>query len=218
MRAISLSESFSYRTVFVSMSHLSPDDATNIAALCENGYFFCHAVGNDGGAYVVRFGAVAPEDCDLVDFLVDTYDFSRPLAEFMLSLSEAGFDAVHFEAESDLVEGVAYYTPSGTRITPLEYNRPILSFDELTEEQKQYALENWVPDDAEDGEDYLNYSPDYFAVIEGKLYNISAECMRIYDGELSEMGFTGYFGESNTTAIYIRMSDDSESFDAVRVG
>lgn len=211
-----LSEIAFYKTVVVGIEHLSLEDRNNMRSMVDAGYFFVHRVEEDESGLICRYGAVTPDN-DVGDVMVGDYGFSDYFGEMIAQFKDAGFDAVHFDIEGDRVDGLTWYTESYTRVKPLGYELPIIGWDDLNEDQKQYARDNWMPEDAESDEDYFGYSPDNFVVIDGKLYNISAECMRCLDGEMAEHGFTGYFSESNTSAVYIKLSDDGEYCDAVRV-
>lgn len=208
INSVALSAVPSYKTAFVSIAHLSPEDSANLAALSTKGYYFCHNVENDGSAYIVRFGQVAPELADIVTDLVGEYGFSEEFADFMRLLADAGFDAAHFDPEMDLVQGQTWYTDSGTKVVPLAYDEEIINYYSLSEEQRQAVLSVYDEEFAEQTD---------FVFVGGAAHAI-ADCMRL-DGEseMREYGFSGSWAESNTSAIFCMLSDDSETADIVRV-
>lgn len=209
INSVALSAVPSYKTAFVSIAHLSPADFRNLEILCHDDYFFCHNVCNDGSAFIVRFGQIVPEQHEMLDFLVSQYDFTPEFAEFMRLLGDAGFDAVHFDPEFDLVQGQTWYTDLGTKVVPLAYDVDVQSFDQLTDEQRGYVLTHLDETEAAAENNYL--------VVEGVIYSM-ADCMRLdSDSEMSEYGFSGTWGESNTSALFCMLSDDSETADIVRV-
>jgi len=208
INSVALSAVPSYKTAFVSIAHLSPADSVNLAGLSRKGYYFCHNVSNDGSGFIVRFGQVTPDAHEMPEFLVSQYDFSQPFAELMQLLADAGFDAVHFDPEMDLIEGVTWYTDNGTKVVPLVYGAQLTNYYDLTEEERQIVLSTWPEHLAQDKD---------FIFVDGAALEFE-DCMRIEsNSEMAEYGFTGYWSESNTSALYCVLSDDAETVDVVRV-
>lgn len=208
INSVALSAVPSYKTAFVSIAHLSPADFRNLEILCHDHYFFCHNVSNDGSGFIVRFGQIVPEQYEMLDFLVSEYDFSPEFAEFVRMLGDAGFDAVHFDPEMDLVEGQTWYTDIGTKVVPLVYGAEIINYYNLSEEQRQAVLADYDKENAQESD---------FVFIDGVAHAIG-ECWRLdKDSEMLEYGFSGYWDESMESALFCMLSDDSETANIARV-
>lgn len=63
------------------------------------------------------------------------------------------------------------------------------------------------------GDEYIEN--EYFD-LSGRVYCM-ADFMRIGDGGMADYGFIGVMGESNTSALYISLSDNSDFVNVVRV-
>ncbi|QJI52259.1 hypothetical protein [Cronobacter phage JC01] len=206
MRAISLSESASYRVLYTSLAHVSPADLANLKSMCEAGYYFVHNVENDFSGIICRYGAVTPES-DVGEVMIGDYGFSESFGEMIAQFKDAGFDAVHFDVDGDLVEGVTWYTENNTRVQPIAYGCEILTWWDLAVEHQLTATDEY----GDDGDADLKYF-----LADGVLYCLD-NFMRVTDGEMQEMGFHASAGESNGSAICITLSDNSDFVDVARV-
>lgn len=188
MKTNTLAEVEQYKTVVMCGAHIPPDDAQIVVDLIQHDKWWLHRIGFEfDGSCILRFGAVESDWENIAEEL-QTNGFSDDFINVLSTLHTEGFYAAHFDPDAPLVAGLDWYTDSGARIKPLAYDV-------------------WIEmDDADNS---------YFEV-DGVRHYI-ADFMRLDDNsELKEYGFDAYYGESNTSALFISLSDDSDRVDLIR--
>lgn len=212
---INTSEVSSYKTAFVSSLHLSGESVDILRTMANNPVcWFTHAVTVAEAmenAFILRFKAMAGDEWEDVEDGLKEHGFSSEFIALIDALAQADFDAVHFDRDMDLLPGAIWYTPDGSRVIPLAYDSFILSYHDLDDAQRAAVLENL--DETEEQAEENSYF-----ICEDIIYSM-ADMMRLDDNsELKSFGFAAHMGESNTSAIFIALSDDSDRVDVVRVG
>lgn len=130
--------------------------------------------------------------------------------ELIDAISEKGFDAVILSGDTEPLHGVPWFTDDGAKVIPLGYGLEITQYYDLTPDQKHYVHVN-IDESAEDDGDQ-----DYFVHGED-VYSLS-DVMRLGDDSVMGVyGFTGYIGETNTSALFVAVSGDGDTVDLARV-
>lgn len=177
-----------YKSVVACAAHVPPEDMERVTALIEGGKWWIHQIGADfDGAFIIRFGALG---CDWEDIEAELsgVGFSDEFIGFFSEVHTQDFYAVHFDPDAPLLCHFHWYTDSGAKVIPLGYDL-------------------WIERDRHDN--------DYFNLDGVKHY--MADFMRLDDNsEMKEYGYHAYAGESNTSALFIAISDDSDKVEVVR--
>lgn len=197
---INTSEVSSYKTAFVSSLHLSGESVDILRTMANNPVcWFTHAVTVAEAmenAFILRFKAMAGDEWEDVEDGLKAHGFSSEFIALIDALAQADFDAVHFDRDMDLLPGAIWYTPDGSRVIPLAYDV-------------------WI--EYEEGESNEDLFINYFTAEDTKHY--IDDFMRLDDNsELKSFGFAANCGETNTSALFIALSDDGDRVDVVRVG
>lgn len=177
-----------YKTVVMCCAHVPPEDIQIARDLMDHGKWWMHQIGADfDGAFIMRFGAVETEWDDIEAELSDV-GFSDEFIGLLEELHTQEYGAVHFDPDAPLLYHFHWYTDSGAKVIPLGYDL-------------------WIERDRHDN-DYFN--------LEG-VKHYMADFMRLDDNsEMKEYGYHAYAGESNTSALFIAISDDSDKVEVVR--
>jgi hypothetical protein len=177
-----------YKSVVMCCAHVPPEDIQIVRDLIDHDKWWIHQIGADfDGAFIMRFGAVESEWDDIEAELSDV-GFSDEFIGLLEELHTQEFGAVHFDPDAPLLYHFHWYTDSGAKVIPLGYDL-------------------WIERDDSDN--------DYFEMDGVKHY--VADFMRLSDeSEMKEYGYHAYAGESNTSALFIALSDDSDKVEVVR--
>lgn len=178
-----------YKTVVACAAHVPPEDMKLIRDMvCDYSVWWCHPIGAEfDGAFIIRFGALG---CDWEEIQDDLSGrgFSDEFIGFFSEVHTQDFYAVHFDPDAPLLYHFHWYTDSGAKVIPLGYDI-------------------WIERDRHDN-DYFN--------LDGVKHYV-ADFLRLDDNsEMKEYGYHAYAGESNTSALFIALSDDSEKVEVVR--
>ena len=196
-----------YKTMFIAACHCNVDQWRQLLALADDkAAFYCHRTtqSNDTGI-IVRLDPIGD---DIGDTLAAA-GIDDELIELLTDIRENGLDAVHFDADADLLAFIPWYTDDGEKVIPLAYELDYVNFYSLTREQQEQVFQ----DRDGTGDEYTEN--DYFA-LNDQVYCM-ADFMRIGDGGMADYSFIGVMGESNTSALYISLSDNSDFVNVVRV-
>lgn len=187
---VELNAAPSYKTVFMSSAHLSEEMRAVLLDMADkNDCYYCHRTCQAADAGIIlRFDAIGGDWLDIeTQLLAD--GLNDELTGLIGELENNGFDAVHFDRDFDLVAGFHWYTDDGQKVIPLAYDV-------------------WIEMDKHDN-NYFNH--------DGVKHYID-DFMRLDDNsEMKSYGFAACCGESNTSALFIMLSDDSDRVDLVRV-
>lgn len=201
----------SYKTVYAAACHISADQWGVLLEMADNGdVYFVHRVSkhNDTGV-IFRAGLFADYDDEEFFELVAGYGLNAESADVIRRAYNAGFDAVHFDALADLLAFIPWYTDEGAKVIPLAYALEYMSYYNLTPDQQDQVRQ----DRDGTGDEYTEN--DYF-VLNDRVYCM-ADFMRTGKGGMAEYGFIGVMGESNTSALFISLSDNNDFVNVVRV-
>lgn len=196
-----------YKTMFIAACHCNVDQWRQLLALADDkAAFYCHRTtqSNDTGI-IVRLDPIGD---DIGDTLAAA-GIDDELIELLTDIRENGLDAVHFDADADLLAYKPWYTDDGAKVIPLAYEIEYVNFYSLTREQQEQVYQ----DREGTGDEYTEN--DYF-VLNDQVYCM-ADFMRIGDGGMADYGFIGVMGESNTSALFISLSDNNDFVNVVRV-
>lgn len=212
-----------YKTIFLSAAHLSDEMRAVLLAMADSlNCYYCHrTTGNEDAGIILRFKAIAGDEWEDVEAELLERGLDGEFVGLIEHLAIEDIDAVHFDIDFDLLAGAHWYLGSGSKAVPLGYELAIVGYDDLPFDLQQEARQAYYDPSNEHGftaSEFFNDEGDFnFVVIDGLLYCLS-DCMRLDDSsELKEYGFTGVFSESNTSAIAVTLSGDSDSLDAVRI-
>lgn len=196
-----------YKTMFIAACHCNADQWQQLLALADDkAAYYCHrTTPYDDTGIIVRLDPIGD---DIGDTLAAA-GIDDELIELLTDIRENGLDAVHFDADADLLAYKPWYTDSGAKVIPLAYEIDQLNFHDLTREQQDQIYEEYEGA----GEEYTDYT--YF-VLSGIVYCM-ADFMRVGNGEMADYGFIGVMGESNTSSLFISLSDNSDFVNVVRV-
>lgn len=187
---VELNAAPSYKTVFMSSAHLSEEMRAALLAMADkNDCYYCHRTCQAADAGIIlRFDAIGGDWLDIeTQLLAD--GLNDELTGLIGELSVQDIDAVHFDRDFDLVAGFHWYTDDGQKVIPLAYDV-------------------WIETDKH-GNNYFNH--------DGVKHYLD-DFMRLDDSsEMKSYGFAACCGESNTSALFIMLSDDSDRVDLVRV-
>lgn len=192
------------RTAFCSDRHLPPADRNVLISLA----------GQEQPGFYFRF-ALAHEEFYDVEQWAKELRFSPDIMAIFAGLFAEGFHAVNFDLDGDPIHGAPVFTDSGSKITPLAYDLPMLPWHELDDAQKAIAAAEYTNEE-DDAETYHESVDSLFIWLpangknEGQLYHM-ADCLRLSESELSDYGYHGYFSESAFSSLVVQMSDDSET-------
>lgn len=207
MFTVNYENAATYKTMFIAACHCNVDQWRQLLALADDkAAYYCHRTtqSNDTGI-IVRLDPIGD---DIGDTLAAA-GIDDELIELLTDIRENGLDAVHFDADADLLAYKPWYTDDGAKVTPLAYELDCVSYYDLTPEQREQVYQ----DRDGTGDEYIEN--EYFD-LSGQVYCM-ADFMRIGDGGMSDYGFIGVMGESNTSALFISLSDNSDFVNVVRV-
>lgn len=196
-----------YKTMFIAACHCNVDQWRQLLALADNkAAYYCHRTtqSNDTGI-IVRLEPL----CDDIGETLAADGIDDELIELLTDIRENGIDAVHFDADADLLAYKPWYTDDGVKVIPLAYELDCVSYYDLTPEQREQVYQ----DRDGTGDEFIDNN--YF-VLNDQVYCM-ADFMRIGDGGMSDYGFIGVMGESNTSALFISLSDNNDFVNVVRV-
>lgn len=196
-----------YKTMFLAACHCNADQWQQLLTLSDDkNAFYCHRTTSyDDTGIIVRLDPL----CDDIGETLSAAGVDSELIELLTDIRENGLDAVHFDADADLLAYKPWYTDSGAKVIPLGYELDYVNYYSLTPEQQEQVYQ----DRDGTGDEYTEN--DYF-VLNDQVYCM-ADFMRTGDGEMSDYGFIGVMGESNTSALYISLSDNSDFVNVVHV-
>lgn len=196
-----------YKTVYASTLHISPADKDLLLHLARSiGVHFVHATSQTADTGIIlRMVAIGSSD-EWEDVAVSLADdgFTPDFVYMIGEIVAAGFDAVHFDHDFDLIDTLKWYI-DGVTVIPVAYQARLLSFDELTDEQKEKAREDVEEDLLQDTTfmplgDILFNETDFSAIISG----------------WNQYGFTHGYHESAFSNLLVSRNDD-DSFEVIRV-
>ena len=196
-----------YKTMFIAACHCSADQWQQLLAMADDkAAYYCHRTTSyDDTGIIVRLDPIS----DDIGETLAAAGIDDELIELLTDIRENGRDAVHFDADADLLAYKPWYTDDGAKVIPLAYELGYVNFYSLTREQQEQVFQ----DRDGTGDEYTEN--DYF-VLNDQVYCM-ADFMRTGDGEMADYGFIGMMGESNTSALYISLSDNSDFVNVVRV-
>lgn len=206
MFTVNYENAATYKTMFIAACHCNADQWNQLLALADDkAAYYCHrTTPHDDTGIIVRLDPVWGDNSTLH---IDGLD--PELIELLTDIRENGLDAVHFDADADLLAYKPWYTDSGAKVIPLAYEIDQLNFYDLTREQQDQIYQEYEGA----GEEYTDYT--YFVL--GGIVCCMADFMRIGNGEMADYGFIGVMGESNTSSLFISLSDNSDFVNVVRV-
>ena len=207
MFTVNYENAATYKTMFIAACHCNVDQWRQLLALADNkAAYYCHRTtqSNDTGI-IVRLEPL----CDDIGETLAADGIDDELIELLTDIRENGIDAVHFDADADLLAYKPWYTDDGAKVIPLAYEIEYVNFYSLTPEQRDQVYQD------RDGTGYEFIDNNYF-VLNDQVYCM-ADFMRIGDGGMADYGFIGVMGESNTSALFISLSDNSDFVNVVRV-
>lgn len=196
-----------YKTMFIAACHCNVDQWRQLLTLADDkAAYYCHRTTsyNDTGI-IVRLDPIG----DDIGETLAAAGIDDELIELLTDIRENGLEAVHFDADADLLAYKHWYTDGGAKVTPLAYEIEYVNFYSLTREQQDRVFQ----DRDGTGDEYTEN--DYF-VLNDQVYCM-ADFMRIGDAEMADYGFIGVMGESNTSSLFISLSDNSDFVNVVRV-
>lgn len=195
-----------YKTMFIAACHCSEDQWQQLLTLADDkAAYYCHRTTSyDDTGIIVRLDPVWGDNSTLH---IDGLD--SELIELLTDIRENGIDAVHFDADADLLAYKPWYTDDGAKVIPLAYELDYVNFYSLTREQQEQVYQ----DREGTGDEYAEN--DYF-VLNDQVYCM-ADFMRIGKDGMADYGFIGVMGESNTSSLFISLSDNSDYVNVVRV-
>jgi len=217
---LTLNPEISYITCFAAADHLSQDDASALAQKAGD-VFYIHATATTQPGYVVRFGAACGYEVEGLRAELTEMGFSADFLALCEALHGAGYDAVHFDADADLLPGVPYFTDDNSKIIPVAYDLPLLYWHDLDDAQKADAISDACADPQE-ADDYFTRENAQFVCLPAaggnaaQLYNL-ADFMRLTGSLADDWGFTGYTTETAFSAMLIKISGDGETATLARV-
>lgn len=188
---VELNAAPSYKTVFMSSAHLSEEMRAVLLAMADKpDCYYCHrTTGYSDAGIILRFKTIGGDDWSDIEDQLLSDGLNDELTGLIGELSNHDIDAVHFDQDFDLVAGFHWYTDDGQKVIPLAYDV-------------------WIEMDKHDN-NYFNH--------DGVKHYID-DFMRLDDNsEMKSYGFAACCGESNTSALFIMLSDDSDRVDLVRV-
>lgn len=196
-----------YKTMFLAACHCNVDQWRQLLALADDkDAFYCHRTTScDDTGIIVRLDPL----CDDIGETLSAAGVDSELIELLTDIRENRLDAVHFDADADLLAYKPWYTDSGAKVIPLGYELDYVNYYSLTPEQQAQVYQ----DRDGTGDEYADN--DYFVL--GDIVYCMADFMRTGDGEMSDYGFIGVMGESNTSSLFISLSDNSDYVNVVRV-
>lgn len=197
----------SYKTIFAAACHITPDQWQALLTLADNkAAYYCHrtTVHQDAGI-IFR---MEPLGNDLEETARD-HGLDDHTIDVLTRIQAGGFDAVHFDADADLIAFIPWFTDSGSKVIPLAYELDYVNYYSLTPEQQEQVYQ----DRDGTGDEYTEN--DYFVL--NDLVYCMADFMRIGEGEMADYDFIGVMGESNTSALFISLSDNSDYVSVARV-
>ena len=196
-----------YKTMFIAACHCSADQWQQLLTLADDkAAYYCHRTTSyDDTGIIVRLDPIS----DDIGETLAAAGIDDELIELLTDIRENGLDAVHFDADADLLAYKPWYTDDGAKVIPLAYEIEYINFYSLTREQQDQVFQ----DRDGTGDEYAEN--DYF-VLNDQVYCM-ADFMRTGDGGMADYGFIGVMGESNTSALYISLSDNSDFVNVVRV-
>lgn len=196
-----------YKTMFIAACHCNVDQWRQLLAMADDkAVYYCHRTtqSNDTGI-ILRLDPIGD---DIGDTLAAA-GIDDELIELLTDIRENGLDAVHFDADADLLAYKPWYTDEGAKVIPLAYELDYMNFYSLTREQQDQVYQ----DRDGTGDEYAEN--DYF-VLNDQVYCM-ADFMRLGKDGMADYGFIGVMGESNTSALFISLSDNSDYVNVVRV-
>lgn len=104
---------------------------------------------------------------------------------------------------------VPWYTDDGAKVIPLAYEIEYVNFYSLTPEQRDQVYQ----DRDGTGDEFIDNN--YF-VLNDQVYCMD-DFMRLGKDGMADYGFIGVMGESNTSSLFISLSDNSDYVNVVRV-
>lgn len=196
-----------YKTMFIAACHCSADQWQQLLTLADDkAAYYCHRTTSyDDTGIIVRLDPIS----DDIGETLAAAGIDDELIELLTDIRENGLDAVHFDADADLLAYKPWYTDEGAKVIPLAYEIEYVNFYSLTREQQDQVFR----DRDGTGDEYTEN--DYFVL--GDIVYCMADFMRIGGGGMEDYGFIGVMGESNTSALYISLSDNSDFVNVVRV-
>ena len=207
MFTVNYENAATYKTMFIAACHCNIDQWGQLLALADNkAAYYCHCTtqSNDTGI-IVRLEPL----CDDIGETLAADGIDDELIELLTDIRENGIDAVHFDADADLLAYKPWYTDDGAKVIPLAYDLDYVSYYDLTPEQRDQVYQ----DRDGTGDEFIDNN--YF-VLNDQVYCM-ADFMRIGNGGMADYGFIGVMGESNTSALYISLSDNCDFVNVVRV-
>ncbi len=207
MFTVNYENAATYKTMFVAACHCNIDQWRQLLALADNkAAYYCHRTtqSNDTGV-IVRLKPL----CDDIGETLAADGIDDELIELLTDIRENGIDAVHFDADADLLAYKPWYTDDGAKVIPLAYEIEYVNFYSLTPEQRDQVYQG------RDGTGDEFIDNNYF-VLNDQVYCM-ADFMRTGDGGMADYGFIGVMGESNTSALFISLSDNRDFVNVVRV-
>lgn len=213
-----LNPEITYITAYAALRHLSESDYQLLLAKAGN-EFYIHQTAAVNSGIILRFGA-AGTDAEEVEQTLTALGVSGDVVAVALGLHGAGYDAIHYDLDMDLLPGVPWYMESGSKVTPLEYDLPLMYWQDLDDAQKEMACSEACID-LENGEDYFTQEGTQFIYLPADngspewLYQLS-DFLRLEGTETGEH-FDGYSSETAFSSVVLKLSDDSEFANLARV-
>lgn len=181
----------SYRTLFASAAHVSEEMRAVLLAMADNpDCYYCHrTTQKDDAGIILRFKAIAGDEWEDVEDELQMCGIESELLGLIEHIANADFDAVHFDVDFDLIAFAHWYTDDQQKVIPLAYDV-------------------WIEMDKNDN---------YYFDLNGTKHYID-DFLRLDDNsEMKSYGYSACCGESNTSSLFIELSDDSDRVDVVRV-
>lgn len=216
---LTINPDFIYRTLLASAQHVSADDWATLARLSETA-FYVHQTASMEPGYIVRFNAVGANDADDIRTQLETDGFTADFIDLLAGINDAELHAVHFDLDMDLIAGAPWYLDSGSKVTPLAYDLPLLYWHELDGAQQDAAEADYLPA-GETAHEYFEDGDHQFIVLpasdnsDAQVYCM-ADCMRLSDSDEADY-FDGAFSESAFSSVLVKLSDDSETVNLARL-
>lgn len=197
-----------YKTVYASTLHISPADKDLLLHLARSiGVHFVHATTQtpDTGI-IVRMVALGSSD-EWEDVAVSLADdgFTPDFVNMIGEIVAAGFDAVHFDHDFDLIDTLKWYT-DGVTVIPVAYQARLLSFDELSQDQQNLARNDIEEDLLQDTN---------FMMLGDVLFNETD--FHAVSSNWNQYGFTHGYCENAFSSLLISRNEDEDSFEVIRV-
>lgn len=200
---ITFDPQFTYRTLYLAACHLSADDLATLQHLAnEPACYYVHNVDAARACIILRLVGI-DSDRGAIDDVLTEDGISESLRDVIGELHEQGIEALHFDPDMDIINGAPWYTDSGTKMRLIGDDLTMLSFDDLTDTQREDMASMYGDCEAQD----LNY------FYHGEILYCMADVMRLADGDKEDYGHAvdGVMSGTNTCAYGVQLVDDGEA-------